>query len=105
MTAIDPITVRPGGALRRIAALIRKETYQLLRDPSSIAIGIVMPLLLLVLFGYGLNLDVKNVPMATVVQNTVEPSPLANFGSGPKRRSFGSSQYSAISNGAEKYLK
>jgi ABC-2 type transport system permease protein len=57
-------------AIWRIAALIRKETYQLLRDPSSIAIGIVMPLLMLVLFGYGLNLDVKNVPMALVMEDS-----------------------------------
>jgi len=70
MNADDRPTVRPGGALRRIAALIRKETYQLLRDPSSVAIGIVMPLLLLVLFGYGLNLDVKNVPVALVMEDT-----------------------------------
>lgn len=52
----------------RIAALIRKETWQLLRDPSSIVIGIVMPLALLLLFGYGLNLDVKNVPVAIVME-------------------------------------
>jgi ABC-2 type transport system permease protein len=69
MTVTGPIVAR-GGALRRIAALIRKETYQLLRDPSSIAIGIVMPLLMLVLFGYGLNLDVKNVPVALVMEDT-----------------------------------
>lgn len=59
-----------GGRLRRIAALIRKETYQLLRDPSSIAIGIVMPLVMLILFGYGLNLDVKNVPVALVMEES-----------------------------------
>lgn len=53
---------------RRTAALVRKETWQLLRDPSSIAIGVVMPLLLLLLFGFGLNLDVKNVPVAIVLE-------------------------------------
>lgn len=58
---------RRGGSLRRIGALVRKEAYQLLRDPSSIAIGIVMPLVMLILFGYGLNLDVKNVPVALVM--------------------------------------
>jgi ABC-2 type transport system permease protein len=57
---------------RRIAALIRKETYQVLRDPSSIAIGIVMPAMLVLLFGYGLSLDVTNVPLAIVLE---DPSP------------------------------
>lgn len=56
------------GRLRRIMALIRKESWQVLRDPSSIAIGIVMPMLLLVLFGYGLSFDVKNVPVAIVME-------------------------------------
>jgi ABC-2 type transport system permease protein len=58
--------------LHRIAALVRKETYQVLRDPSSIAIGVVLPLILILLFGYGLSLDVKHVPLAVVVD---DPSP------------------------------
>ena len=57
---------------RRILALMRKETYQIMRDPSSIAIGVVMPLILILLFGYALSLDVKNVPVAIVVE---DPSP------------------------------
>lgn len=66
-------------ALRRISALIRKESWQLLRDPSSIAIGIVMPIALLVLFGYGINLDVKNVPVAIVMEdNSAEARSVAS---------------------------
>jgi ABC-2 type transport system permease protein len=62
-------TQRSGG-LRRIFALVRKETLQVFRDPSSIAVGIVMPMLLLVLFGYGLSFDVKNVPVALVMEDS-----------------------------------
>jgi len=54
--------------LSRIRALVGKETRQVVRDPSSIAIGVVLPLLLIVLFGYGLSLDVKNVPIAIVIE-------------------------------------
>jgi ABC-2 type transport system permease protein len=54
--------------LRRIRALVRKEGYQVVRDPSSIAIGVVLPLILILLFGYGLSLDVKNVPIAVVIE-------------------------------------
>jgi ABC-2 type transport system permease protein len=61
-----------GGKLRRILALIRKERYQVLRDPGSITIGIVMPVMLILLFGYGLSLDVKNAPVAVVLE---DPSP------------------------------
>jgi ABC-2 type transport system permease protein len=54
--------------LRRIRALVTKETRQIVRDPSSIAIGVVLPLILILLFGYGLSLDVKNVPIAVVME-------------------------------------
>jgi len=57
---------------RRVFALVRKEGYQIVRDPSSIVIGVVMPLLLILLFGYALSLDVKNVPVAVVLE---DPSP------------------------------
>jgi ABC-2 type transport system permease protein len=59
---------------RRVLALVRKEGRQVMRDPSSIAIGVVLPLLLIVLFGYGLSLDVTNVPVAVVLE---DPSPEA----------------------------
>jgi ABC-2 type transport system permease protein len=54
--------------LRRTRALVMKETRQIVRDPSSIAIGAVLPLILILLFGYGLSLDVKNVPIAVVIE-------------------------------------
>jgi ABC-2 type transport system permease protein len=55
---------------RRIGALTRKETRQILRDPSSIAIGIVFPLMMILLFGYGLSLDVTRVSVAVIDQDT-----------------------------------
>jgi ABC-2 type transport system permease protein len=61
-------------SIRRTKALIRKEVWQILRDPSSIAIGVVTPLFLILLFGYGLSLDVKNVPVAVVLE---DPTPEA----------------------------
>jgi ABC-2 type transport system permease protein len=56
--------------LRRVWALMRKESYELVRDPSSIAIGLVMPVVLVLLFGYGLSLDVTNVPVAIVLEDS-----------------------------------
>ena len=60
---------------RRVSALIRKESFQIIRDPSSMIIGVAMPLLLILLFGYALSLDVKNVAVAVVLEN---PSPAAS---------------------------
>jgi ABC-2 type transport system permease protein len=57
---------------RRVGALVKKEFRQMVRDPSSIAMGVVLPVILILLFGYGLSLDVKNVKVAVVLE---APSP------------------------------
>ena len=57
-----------GGAGMRLRGLVRKEFLQIVRDPSSIAIAFLMPVLLLLLFGYGLSLDVQQVAVAIVVE-------------------------------------
>jgi pyoluteorin transport system permease protein len=54
---------------RRTLCLIGKEARQIVRDPSSIAIGIVLPVVLILLFGYGLSLDVTEVPVAVVLED------------------------------------
>lgn len=56
-------------ALRRLRGLVLKEALQILRDPSSIAIAFVLPAILLFLFGFGVSLDAKHIPIAIVVQN------------------------------------
>jgi ABC-2 type transport system permease protein len=55
-------------ARMRLLGIIRKESLQILRDPSSIAIAFVMPLVLLLLFGYGVSLDARHIPLAMVVE-------------------------------------
>jgi ABC-2 type transport system permease protein len=60
------------GRRRRVWSLVKKEVRQVIRDPSSIAIGIVLPVVLILLFGYGMSLDVTNVPVAVVLE---DPSP------------------------------
>ena len=63
---------RRGRGAMRLRGLIRKEFLQVLRDPSSIAIAFLMPLLLLLLFGYGVSLDAENVPIAVVAEQPNE---------------------------------
>jgi ABC-2 type transport system permease protein len=53
----------------RLKGLIRKETYQIVRDPSSIAIAFVLPVALLIIFGYGVSLDARHVSVAVVVEH------------------------------------
>src|ERR1022692_4499685 len=52
----------------RLRGLIRKEFLQIMRDPSSIIIAFVMPIFLLLLFGYGVSLDSEHIPLALVVE-------------------------------------
>nr|WP_319396417.1 ABC transporter permease [uncultured Desulfobacter sp.] len=55
--------------LMRLFGVLRKETLQILRDPSSIILALVMPLALLIIFGYGVSLDAEHVPMVLVNQD------------------------------------
>ncbi|MBD9651232.1 ABC transporter permease (plasmid) [Ensifer sp. PDNC004] len=58
---------------RRFAALVLKESYQIVRDPSSILIAFVLPMILLFLFGYGVSLDTTQTRIGLVVE---EEAPL-----------------------------
>jgi len=64
-----PPTAASAARRMRLRGLLRKEVLQILRDPSSIAIAFVLPLVLLLLFGYGISLDARRVPVALVVEN------------------------------------
>lgn len=52
--------------LKRTWAMARKETIQLKRDPRSLILAFVLPLLLVALFGYAITLDVRNIELATL---------------------------------------
>ncbi|HPM79821.1 MAG TPA: ABC transporter permease [Candidatus Anammoximicrobium sp.] len=56
-------------SLMRLRGFLRKETLQIRRDFSSIALALVMPVVLLFLFGFGVSLDVQNVPIAVVLDD------------------------------------
>ncbi|MCI0445020.1 ABC transporter permease [bacterium] len=48
---------------QRLLAVSRKEFIHLLRDPRSLAIGIALPIIMLLLFGFALTMDVDHVPI------------------------------------------
>jgi len=50
--------------LTRIKAIIKKEFRQIRRDIRTLLLIFIFPVFLLVLFGYALNLDVKNIKIA-----------------------------------------
>ncbi len=56
---------------RHVRALCLKEMRQILRDKSAILLGVVLPVILIILFGQGLSFDVKDIRLAVV---NFEPS-------------------------------
>ena len=62
-----------------LTALIKKEFFQIVRDPSSILIAFVLPLMLLLIYMYGVNMDtvrvaigIKNDDPAVEIQTLVK---------------------------------
>ncbi len=49
--------------LRRIKAIAKKEIIQVWRDPRSLMVVLLMPLMQMALLGYGVNLDIEHVPI------------------------------------------
>lgn len=62
--------MKDNGGIRRLRALVTKEFYQIIRDPSSILISLVLPLLLLFLYGFGVSLDVNKLNIGIVLEDT-----------------------------------
>ncbi len=56
--------------LRRLLALSHKESLQIVRDPSSQLIALVLPILLLFIFGFGINLDTARLRVGLVLEDT-----------------------------------
>ncbi|MBU0514369.1 MAG: ABC transporter permease [Proteobacteria bacterium] len=75
--------------LRRTVAVIKKETRHLLRDKRSLAQTVLLPMIMLFLFGYALSLDVDRIPTVIYdLDQTVESKDLL--------RRLGASRYFEI---------
>lgn len=60
--------------LSRVWAIAKKEFIHIFRDPRSLALVILMPAILMLLFGYAVTLDVKNVSMAVLDRDQSQES-------------------------------
>lgn len=67
--------------LKRLLTLVEKERKQMLRESSNIAIGIILPVVMLLIFGYGMSMDVKNIRLVIVApeQTGTSASVIARF--------------------------
>ncbi len=76
-------------SLRRIKAVARKEIIQILRDPRSLMVVLLMPLMQMALLGYGVNMDIKHVPICVFDREGSQQSEAL-------LKAFQASQYFAI---------
>ncbi len=54
---------------RRIVAIARKEVLHVARDPRSLYLALGMPVVLLILFGFGVSFDMDHLPVAVIDQD------------------------------------
>jgi drug efflux transport system permease protein len=58
----------------RIGAMAWKETIHILRDPRTLYLALGMPVLMLLLFGYGVSFDLERMPLAIADRDRTEAS-------------------------------
>lgn len=59
---------------RRMKAIIRKEFIQIMRDPRSLAVAVFLPIIMLLLYGYGINTDVRHIRTAMMDMDNTSQS-------------------------------
>src|SRR5690606_17278503 len=61
-------------SLPRLLAIVRKESLQVVRDPSNVIIAFVLPVVLLFLFAFAISLDVRGVAVGVVAESDAAPA-------------------------------
>ena len=60
--------------MRAIRFIALKELYHVFRDPRSLTIVLIMPIMMTFLYGYAINMDIENVTLAAVDYDQTELS-------------------------------
>ncbi len=63
-----------GRFLARVGAIAWKEILHIRRDPRTLLLALAMPVVMLLLFGYGVSFDVDRIPLAVSDQDRTEAS-------------------------------
>ncbi|MGE4319146.1 MAG: ABC transporter permease [Deferribacterales bacterium] len=81
---------------RRLKAVVIKEFIHIIRDWRSLFLAIAIPVMLILLFGYALNTDLKNIPTGVVdFSNTPQSRELVSI--------FDGSDYFSVKRGYTSY--
>lgn len=60
-------------SIARMKAVMIKEIRQLSRDRITFGMVVMIPLIQLLLFGFAINTDIRNIPVGVVDQSAVLP--------------------------------
>src|SRR6185295_11193128 len=60
---------RGGPPMRAILPILTKEVLHIVRDARSLGAALILPLLMLLMFGYAIRIDVRNIDLAVVDQD------------------------------------
>ena len=83
---------------RRIKAIAVKESLQIVRDPRSLMIALLIPLMQMFMLGYGINLDIEHIPLCTYDRENSQQSL-------DLLKRFASSRYFSVSKAAQSYAE
>ena len=81
---------------KRVKAVVRKEFIQIRRDLRSLILALVIPAVMMILFGYAVTMDIKEFPVGVYDQDQTQKS--AQF-----IRSFEKSGYFSIKDYSDNY--
>ena len=65
---------RQGRFFLRVAAMAGKEVLHIRRDPRTLYMALAMPVVMLLLFGFGLSFDIEHIPLAVLDNDRSESS-------------------------------
>ncbi|MDY7041729.1 MAG: ABC transporter permease, partial [Chloroflexota bacterium] len=60
--------------MNRMWTIVRKEVIHIIRDSRTLSVVLVMPITLLLLLGYAVAVDIKNIPTAVYDQSKTAAS-------------------------------
>jgi ABC-2 type transport system permease protein len=58
-----------GASVRRVQAMLVKEARVIMRDPATIVVAFVLPVVLMLLMGFGIDLNVHRIPIGLSLQD------------------------------------
>jgi ABC-2 type transport system permease protein len=70
--ATSNVTPAAHARIRRLAAIVVKESLQIVRDPSTLLVAFVLPVVMLFLFAHAVSLDIRSVPIGVALESDAQ---------------------------------